>query len=73
MNLLRKKPEIKSFEEMLLTDEEREERRKEKEKDKALADYYRKIFENPEAFLMPNENPEDDILEDEAYIWDEDI
>lgn len=73
MNLSHKKFKIVTFEEQLLTDEEREERRKMKEEDKALAAYYRNIFENPESFLTINENPEDDILEDDAYIWDEDI
>ena len=72
-DLAHEKPEFRTFEELLLTDEEREERRKAKEEDKALADYYRNLFENPESYLAINENPEDDILEDDVYIWDEDI
>lgn len=73
MNLSHEKLKIITFEEKLLTDTEREEQNKEKEEDKALAAYYRNLFENPESYLAINENPEDDILEDDVYIWDEDI
>lgn len=73
MNLIHKKPEIKTFEERLLTAEEREERKKQREEDHALAAYYRSISENNEPAFIVSENPEDDILEDDVYIWDEDI
>lgn len=72
MSLLRKKIKIKTFEETLLTKEEQEERRKALEDDKALAAYYNKVFENPEIFFDADENSEDEITEDEPYIWDKD-
>ena len=72
-DLADEKTKFRTFEELLLTDKEREERRKAKEEDKALAAYYRNLFENPESYLAINENTEDDILEDDVYIWDEDI
>ena len=63
----KKEPEIKTFEETLLTEEEQAERKKESENDKALAAYYKQAFESPEAFFLMNENFEDDIPEDDCY------
>ena len=54
---------VRTFEEMLLTEEEREKKREEDERDKALAAYYRSVFDDPEAFLEIRENTDDDILE----------
>lgn len=67
------KPVFRTFEELLLTEEEQEERRKEIEEDKALADYYRKVFEDPEAYFAIEENAEDEIPEDDVYIWDKEV
>ena len=33
---------------------------------------YNKVFENPEIFFDADENSEDEITEDEPYIWDKD-
>ncbi len=66
-------PVFRTFEELLLTEEEREERRKKIEEDKALAAYYRKVFEDPEAYFVIQENSEDEIPEDDPYIWDKEI
>ena len=68
-----KKLKIKTFEERLLTAKERDERKKQREEDHALAAYYRSISENNKSAFIVSENPDDEILEDDAYIWDNDI
>lgn len=68
-----KKLKIKTFEERLLTAEERDERKNQREEDHALAAYYQSISENNEPAFIVSENPDDEILEDDAYIWDNDI
>ena len=40
-----------TFEELYLTEEEREKRKRKLEKDRENAEYYRKVFENPEEFF----------------------
>ena len=54
---------VRTFEEALLTEEEREKKRKENEEDKALAAYYRSVFDDPEAFFVIKENTDAEIAE----------
>ena len=59
MQLPHRKPEIRTFEEMLLTDEEQQERRKADENDRASAAFYRQVFEDPEAFFITDAQIQD--------------
>ena len=63
---IQKDVKILTFEEQLLSPEEREIFRARLEKDNEDAKYYKQAFENPEAFFLMNENSEDDLPEDDS-------
>lgn len=59
----RRNIKITTFEQRLLTGKEQEERKKQELADKEEAEYYRRVFENPDDFF---------VTEEDRAFWAED-